>query len=89
MNTLTLLGVVSLVVSCGLIVALYMLFLGMGNGRYRHFRRFFLLQAVAYIAASLSVPLDNALLLVAARVLTPISYAFLFFGLTRVRDETL
>ena len=76
-------GFLSLVVSLGMILGLHGLFQTIGNGRFVHFRRFFVLQAAAYGAAAASVFTGDAILLAVARVLTPISYAYLFWGMTR------
>jgi len=83
MSLPALVGFLSLVSSLGMILALYGLFRVLGNGRYVHFRRFFAFQAVAYGAAAVSVLTGDIRLLAVARVFTPISYLYLFWGMTR------
>ena len=76
-------GFLGLLISFGIILGLHGLFYTIGNGQFLHFRRFFALQAVAYGAAAVSVLTGDILLLAIARILTPISYAYLFWGMKR------
>jgi len=76
-------GFLSLVASLGIILLLYRVFLSLGNDRFLHFRRFFALQVVVYGAAAGGVLTGDTRLLLVARVFTPISYLYLYWGMTR------
>lgn len=80
-------GTSSLFVSFLLLLWLSGLFIRLGNGRFVHFQRFFFLQSVSYGLAVASLMTTLPVLLLVGRILTPLSFAYLVWGMTRRAEE--
>jgi hypothetical protein len=83
MTAFALVGTISLGLSLSMILWLCALFARLGNGRFLHFRMFFGIQAVLYASAVLGTATSSVWWVTLARLLTPISYVYLVWGMRR------